>query len=545
MRGANHRKVIVLLMVGVFVTGCSSTSPSPTGGPSFLPSTAPSATNVPGSTAPALVLPSPTLTAAVDRTATPTPPAPTLTPSATPIPTPAVLLTSVATFPGWPGSCVYVVVAGDTLWAIAQRHDLTLGELVAANPQLSDPTLIRTGDRVQIPPSFPTATPASERPMSIVDLTSGPRFTEASGVNNAGQVIGYGIGEDGLSHGFVWHGGKLDLLPTVGGSWAMPTAINERGQIVGSGPVGPGGQGVHRGYLWQDGTVTEIAPVAGCAATLPHDISDAGQVVGQACHPGVGGAAFAWQGGRLTLLDVDGVNVNAEAISADGRIVGHRQTAGGSMQAFVLADGVVTDLPTFNPGRNYSVARDINASGLIVGSSDRGWRRAVRWHDGAIDDIWIPTDPLVHTEAVAVNDAGRIVGFATLNRGAGPNQAVVWDGTATRSLETLGTIESHATGVNAAGVVSGAARDPSGAWHAVLWVDYPSLRAMTERLVADKALAATLAGFLDDSELAEASGGEDVKAASLGRYRSELLMNAGTTLDTEAADTLIALSGSL
>jgi LysM repeat protein len=43
-----------------------------------------------------------------------------------------------------------MVVAGDTLWAIAQDHCLTLDVLLAANPQIRDRSLIRPGDRIVI-----------------------------------------------------------------------------------------------------------------------------------------------------------------------------------------------------------------------------------------------------------------------------------------------------------------------------------------------------------------------------------------------------------
>lgn len=46
---------------------------------------------------------------------------------------------------------LYVVRPGDTLWAIAQRHGITLRELVAANPQLRSPSQIMVGEQIYIP----------------------------------------------------------------------------------------------------------------------------------------------------------------------------------------------------------------------------------------------------------------------------------------------------------------------------------------------------------------------------------------------------------
>ena len=42
------------------------------------------------------------------------------------------------------------VVKGDTLWAIAKRYDVKLAELIALNPQIKNPNLIRVGDEVRV-----------------------------------------------------------------------------------------------------------------------------------------------------------------------------------------------------------------------------------------------------------------------------------------------------------------------------------------------------------------------------------------------------------
>ncbi len=39
---------------------------------------------------------------------------------------------------------------GDTMWALAQRYGLTLAELIALNPQIKNPNLIRVGQEVRV-----------------------------------------------------------------------------------------------------------------------------------------------------------------------------------------------------------------------------------------------------------------------------------------------------------------------------------------------------------------------------------------------------------
>ena len=45
----------------------------------------------------------------------------------------------------------YKVVAGDSLWKIAVKHEIGLSEIINANPQIKNPNLIYPGDTVYIP----------------------------------------------------------------------------------------------------------------------------------------------------------------------------------------------------------------------------------------------------------------------------------------------------------------------------------------------------------------------------------------------------------
>ena len=45
----------------------------------------------------------------------------------------------------------YTVVPGDSMWKIAVRHQIGLDEIIAANPQISNPNLIYPGQILEIP----------------------------------------------------------------------------------------------------------------------------------------------------------------------------------------------------------------------------------------------------------------------------------------------------------------------------------------------------------------------------------------------------------
>jgi LysM repeat protein len=59
------------------------------------------------------------------------------------------------TAPPAPTAAVYVIKAGDTLSKVATSFDLTLDELLAANPQITDPDTIAIGDEITIPAAAP------------------------------------------------------------------------------------------------------------------------------------------------------------------------------------------------------------------------------------------------------------------------------------------------------------------------------------------------------------------------------------------------------
>lgn len=45
----------------------------------------------------------------------------------------------------------HTVVSGDSMWKIASRYQVGLDEIIAYNPQISDPKLIYPGDKIKIP----------------------------------------------------------------------------------------------------------------------------------------------------------------------------------------------------------------------------------------------------------------------------------------------------------------------------------------------------------------------------------------------------------
>lgn len=218
---------------------------------------------------------------------------------------------------------------------------------------------------------------------AIRDLGLLPRgsFTSARGINDRGEVVGYGdtfvanrFGYFEVSRAFLWKSGRMRLLddldprtsPEEGSSHAF--AINDRSVVVGSAerirsqPSWP--------VLWRAGSSHRIRPLVQ-AEGAAYAVNDAGQVVGQVgSFPTL--KAFTWKNGRFQILrslsDEPGVDSIANGINRGGQIVG--SSAG---HAVLWSGKQVLDLNDLIPegsGWVLQSAAAINRTGQIVGSGE-------------------------------------------------------------------------------------------------------------------------------------------------------------------------------
>jgi probable HAF family extracellular repeat protein len=140
--------------------------------------------------------------------------------------------------------------------------------------------------------------------------------TTASGINDAGQVVGsYMDGSLGV-HGFVYSAGTFTTVDVPGRTDAVVNDINDVGQMVGFS----GDQGWFRDT---DGSFTTLM-VPGSILTAAGGINNAGQIVGSFAEgEGRNFHGFFYSGGSYTIINVPGAfDTYLSDINDAGQMVG-------------------------------------------------------------------------------------------------------------------------------------------------------------------------------------------------------------------------------
>jgi probable HAF family extracellular repeat protein len=253
---------------------------------------------------------------------------------------------------------------------------------------------------------------------TVLPANSGWILTDATGINDSGQITGIGSHNGGFpQRGFILTlppaGGSasiIDIGVMPGGSSALPSAINSSGQVVGQADMpNPNvfGGTSNRAFLYSAGTLTSLGALTVAGDSTGADINDGGEVAGTSETNQIDSHAFLYTQGAMMNL---GTGIG-EGINNAGQVVG-QGLFNGSRHAFVYGAGAMTDLGTL-PGGTFSVASGINVAGKIVGFSDTSngaFHAAVFGGSTVIDIGTLPgfDDSL----ATKVNAAGQIIGIS-------------------------------------------------------------------------------------------------------------------------------------
>jgi hypothetical protein len=223
--------------------------------------------------------------------------------------------------------------------------------------------------------------------------------TEAYGINDAGQVVGY-FGVDGAYQGFVESGGTFTTLD-AGPNETEPAGINNAGEVVGSFFNG----GAH-GFIESHGEFTILTAPADPYATFAYGINNSDVVVGFNFYD-----SFVESGGVYTVLhdpeaEIYGVSDSTlgNGINDAGDIVGSFADASG-IHGFTESGGVYTTLDV--PAASRTFALGINNAGEVVGQFLDGSGEQHGFYTTLDEPDALPGDTFVE----GVNDSGDVVGF--------------------------------------------------------------------------------------------------------------------------------------
>ena len=128
---------------------------------------------------------------------------------------------------------------------------------------------------------------AADALYTITDLgTLGGYSSSASGINNAGQIVGTSNTSTGESHAFLYSDGQMQDLGTLGGPSSYGGSINNAGQVVGRSQISTNSS--YYPFLYSNGQMTALNSLLDLTQTdpalrnsplMPTSINDKGQIV--------------------------------------------------------------------------------------------------------------------------------------------------------------------------------------------------------------------------------------------------------------------------
>lgn len=223
------------------------------------------------------------------------------------------------------------------------------------------------------------------------------------------------------------------------------TGINNAGDVVG---LLPGASATGIG-LYTGGSLHDLG-TTGAGSTVAYGINDAGQIVGRTGD----NRAFIYSGGSFNVFG--SANSGAYAVNNAGQVAGYMQV-GDTDHGFIYAGGTTTDVTPGNPWPGRSFSNAINNKGQVGGSMSVGATETpIIYTNGVITDLGgaVPAPFNANRRVVDLNDNGQVLLEVHQSNGDGTSAYFYDNGVAT-DLNGQDTSELFASDINNGGLVVG------------------------------------------------------------------------------------------
>lgn len=180
---------------------------------------------------------------------------------------------------------------------------------------------------------------------TLLDPTS--FSSRAVAINDSGQIAVRAYTSSGSPiQGYIYSGGTLTSIGTLGGAGTRIDDINNAGQVVGGSQTS---SGEWHSFIYSGGTMVDL----GTEYPGLNAINNLGQVVGSSSPTSGSDSALLYSNNSLTYLTqvTDFGETSFEtldyalAINDQGQIAGYGTTTGGSVHAFLLNPITLTPVP--------------------------------------------------------------------------------------------------------------------------------------------------------------------------------------------------------
>jgi parallel beta-helix repeat protein/probable HAF family extracellular repeat protein len=233
--------------------------------------------------------------------------------------------------------------------------------------------------------------------------------TRATGINDAGDIVGFYADAAQKTHAFLLKQGKFTSLDFAGSTATQASAINSAGDIAGYYMYD---DGLQHSFLYSAGTFTKI-DVPGANFTGALGLNDNREVVGHTQFPGESMKGFLWKQGQYSVFTYPETNTMACAFgnNASGDTVGHWRDPGGTIRGYLLRNGRYVSFEF--PGAKGTMidTGGVSLSGDVVGpyTAADGKTYGFLYSRGTFSTIAVPG--AVATQARKINNLGDISGF--------------------------------------------------------------------------------------------------------------------------------------